>query len=69
LPDNDADAAIPARDVVFVAFDAVEAIDIAGPASVFSKAEQLCPGTAVVGALLSTAVLAVCWRTSARCRG
>lgn len=30
---------------MFVVFDGVEAIDIAGPASVFSKAEELCPGT------------------------
>jgi transcriptional regulator GlxA family with amidase domain len=44
-PNNDAEAAIPAKDVVFVVFDGVEAIDIAGPASVFSKAEQLRPGT------------------------
>ena len=31
--------------MVLVAFDGVEAIDIAGPASVFSKAEQLHPGS------------------------
>lgn len=44
-PDKDEKAAVPARNVVFVVFDGVEAIDIAGPASVFSKAEALCPGT------------------------
>ena len=43
--DKDAKPAIPARDVVLVVFDGVEAIDIAGPASVFSKAEALCPGS------------------------
>lgn len=45
LPNKDAKAAVPAKDIVFVVFDGVEAIDIAGPASVFSKAEELCPGT------------------------
>lgn len=42
---NDEETAIPAIDVVLVAFDGAEAIDVAGPASVFSKAEQLRPGT------------------------
>jgi transcriptional regulator GlxA family with amidase domain len=37
--------AIPAKDVVLVVFDGAEAIDVAGPASVFSKAEQMRPGT------------------------
>lgn len=45
LPNKDAEAAVPAKDVVFIVFDGVEAIDIAGPASVFSKAEAWCPGT------------------------
>ncbi len=44
-PDKDAEAAIPARNVVLVVFDGVEAIDVAGPASVFSKAEALRPGS------------------------
>ena len=42
---NDAEAAIPARDVVLVAFDGVEAIDVAGPASIFSKADVMHPGS------------------------
>lgn len=42
---NDEKAAFPAIDVVLVAFDGAEAIDVAGPASVFTKAEQLRPGT------------------------
>jgi len=42
---NDAEAAIPAREVVLVAFDGVEAIDVAGPASIFSKAEAMHPGS------------------------
>jgi len=42
---NDKDAAVPAKNVVVIVFDGVEAIDVAGPASVFSKAEQLHPGT------------------------
>jgi transcriptional regulator GlxA family with amidase domain len=42
---NDEKAAVSASDIVLVAFDGAEAIDIAGPASVFSKAEQLHPGT------------------------
>ncbi|MGS5085719.1 GlxA family transcriptional regulator [Hydrogenophaga sp. A37] len=42
---NDEKPALPAIDVVLVAFDGAEAIDIAVPASVFSKAEQLRPGT------------------------
>ena len=44
-PDKDTEAAIPARNVVLVVFDGVEAIDVAGPASVFSKAEALRPGS------------------------
>lgn len=43
-PHKDANAALPALDVVLVAFDGVEPIDLAGPASVFSKAEALRPG-------------------------
>ncbi|QHE85225.1 GlxA family transcriptional regulator [Hydrogenophaga sp. BPS33] len=42
---NDEKSALPAIDVVLVAFDGAEAIDVAGPASVFTKAEQLRPGT------------------------
>jgi transcriptional regulator GlxA family with amidase domain len=42
---QDEKAAITASDVVLVVFDGAEAIDIAGPASVFSKAELLHPGT------------------------
>jgi transcriptional regulator GlxA family with amidase domain len=42
---NDEKSAFPAIDVVLVAFDGAEAIDVAGPASVFSKAEHLRPGT------------------------
>jgi transcriptional regulator GlxA family with amidase domain len=42
---KDENAADPASDVVLVTFPGAEAIDIAGPASVFSKAEQLHPGT------------------------
>lgn len=45
LPHQDERTALPARDVVLVAFDGVEAIDIAGPASVFSKAALLRPGS------------------------
>jgi len=41
---KDEEAAVSAN-IVLVAFDGVEAIDIAGPASVFSKAEQMRPGT------------------------
>lgn len=44
LPNKDEEAALSAKDVVLVAFDGVEAIDIAGPASVFSKAEAIHPG-------------------------
>jgi transcriptional regulator GlxA family with amidase domain len=44
-PHKDEEAAVPASDVVLVAFDGVEVIDIAGPASVFSKAELLRPGS------------------------
>lgn len=42
---TDEKAAISASDVVLVVFDGAEAIDLAGPASVFSKAEELRPGT------------------------
>jgi transcriptional regulator GlxA family with amidase domain len=42
---KDEDAAVSASAIVLVAFDGAEAIDIAGPASVFSKAEALQPGT------------------------
>jgi transcriptional regulator GlxA family with amidase domain len=45
LPHKDEEAAVSASDVVLVAFDGAEAIDIAGPASVFSKAELLQPGS------------------------
>lgn len=45
VPDKDTKPAIPARNVVLIVFDGVEAIDIAGPASVFSKAEELRPGS------------------------
>lgn len=48
MPDarhKDEKAADSASDIVLVVFDGAEAIDIAGPASVFSKAEQLQPGT------------------------
>jgi|GEM_PF-5032260 hypothetical protein len=45
LPHQDERTALPARDVVLVAFDGVEAIDIAGPASVFSKAALLRPSS------------------------
>jgi transcriptional regulator GlxA family with amidase domain len=42
---QDEKAAISASDIVLVVFNGAEAIDIAGPASVFSKAELLHPGT------------------------
>ena len=42
---NDEKTALPAIDVVLIAFDGAEAIDVAGPASVFTKVEQLRPGT------------------------
>ena len=42
---KDEEAALPARDVVLVAFDGINPIDIAGPASVFSNAEMLRPGS------------------------
>lgn len=45
LTHKDEEAAVSASDVVLVAFDGVEAIDVAGPASVFSKAELLRPGS------------------------
>lgn len=38
-------AAVPARDVVIVVFRGAEVIDVAGPASVFAKAEHMHPGT------------------------
>jgi transcriptional regulator GlxA family with amidase domain len=44
LPHKDEEAALSASDIVLVAFDGVEAIDVAGPASVFTKAEQMRPG-------------------------
>lgn len=47
--DNDDEAAVSAnacaKEVVLVVFDGVESIDVAGPASVFSKAEQWRPGS------------------------
>jgi transcriptional regulator GlxA family with amidase domain len=43
-PHKDEEAALSASDIVLVAFDGVEAIDVAGPASVFTKAEQMRPG-------------------------
>jgi transcriptional regulator GlxA family with amidase domain len=43
-PHNDEVAAVPARHIVLVVFDGAEAIDIAGPASVISKACELRPG-------------------------
>ena len=45
VPDKDEEAANPANTIVLVAFAGVEAIDVAGPASVFSKAEALRPGS------------------------
>ncbi|OUL98232.1 GlxA family transcriptional regulator [Variovorax sp. JS1663] len=45
LPHKDEEAALPASEVVIVAFDGAESIDVAGPASVFSKAELLRPGS------------------------
>ena len=45
LLNKDEEAADPASEIVLVAFDGAEAVDIAGPASVFSKAERLHPGT------------------------
>lgn len=45
LPHKDEETAVSATDIVIVAFDGAEAIDIAGPASVFSKAEMMHPGT------------------------
>jgi transcriptional regulator GlxA family with amidase domain len=44
-PHNDEEAAFSAMTVVLVAFDGVEALDISGPASVFSKADDLRPGS------------------------
>jgi transcriptional regulator GlxA family with amidase domain len=43
--DNDDEAAVSAKEVVLVVFDGVESIDVAGPASVFSKAELWRPGS------------------------
>src|SRR5262245_36992977 len=51
MPDSrrkDEKAADSASDIVVVTFDGAEAIDISGPASVFSKAELLHPGTYLV---------------------
>ena len=45
LPHKDEEAAVSASDVVLVVFDGVESIDVAGPASVFTKAEQMHPGS------------------------
>lgn len=42
---KDEEAALPAIDVALVAFDGVEVLDIAGPASVFGRAESLRPGS------------------------
>jgi transcriptional regulator GlxA family with amidase domain len=42
-PHKDEEAALPAIDVVLVVFDGVEALDVAGPASVFGKAASLRP--------------------------
>ncbi|CAN7531870.1 DJ-1/PfpI family protein [Variovorax paradoxus] len=44
LTRKDEETAVSASDVVLVVFDGVEVIDVAGPASVFSKAEQMHPG-------------------------
>lgn len=41
---HDEETAVPASDIVFVVFDGVEAIDVAGPASVFAKAAESHPG-------------------------
>lgn len=41
---KDEEAAVPASDVVLVVFEGAEALDVAGPASVFSKAAQMRPG-------------------------
>ncbi|AEG94057.1 GlxA family transcriptional regulator [Ramlibacter tataouinensis] len=38
-------AAVPAKNIVIVVFEGAEAVDIAAPASVFTKAEQLHAGT------------------------
>ncbi|MBL0730395.1 GlxA family transcriptional regulator [Piscinibacter sp. HJYY11] len=45
LTDNDDKTAVSARTIVLVVFDGVESIDVAGPASVFSKAELWRPGS------------------------
>lgn len=42
---KDDEAALPAIDVVLVVFDGVEALDVAGPASVFGKAAAWRPGS------------------------
>jgi hypothetical protein len=73
LLNKDEEAAVYARDIVLVAFDGAEAIDIAGPASVFSKAEQLHRGTyrlhiASIGSQ-AAAVSDRSTRCSARSRG
>lgn len=44
LSANTMDAAVILREVVLIAFDGVEALDIAAPASAFSKAAALVPG-------------------------
>lgn len=43
-PHKDEETAVPASEVVLVVFEGAEALDVAGPASVFSKAAQLRPG-------------------------
>ncbi|KLN54061.1 GlxA family transcriptional regulator [Variovorax paradoxus] len=45
LTRKDEVTAVSASDVVLVVFDGVEVIDVAGPASVFSKAGQMRPGS------------------------
>ena len=52
-------AAEPPRQVVLLAFEGVEILDVAGPASVFGKAAQLAPGSYRV-ATVSPAGGAVC---------
>lgn len=46
---NDKETAISAKEILLVVFDGVEAIDVAGPASVFSKAEEIQPGNYRLG--------------------
>lgn len=45
---NDKDSAISAKRIVLVGFDGVEPLDIAGPASVFARAERLQPGSYIL---------------------